>query len=113
MEYHHANITGPQAGNRNITWTGTLNVAGFAFDTTPPVIAGATSKVVKTKLAAGVRLRYSVTATDATDGAVATACWPKSGSRFPVGRTTVTCKPTDSSGNPATARFVITVKRVR
>src|SRR5437868_9107970 len=46
LEYHHANITGPQAGNRNITWTGTLNVAGFAFDTTPPVIAGATSKVV-------------------------------------------------------------------
>ncbi len=112
-EFHLANITGPLAGFRDVTWTGTLNVAGLAFDLTPPVIAGATSKVVKTKLASGVRVRYSVTAADATDGAVATACLPKSGSLFPVGRRTVTCNATDTSGNPATARFVITVKRVR
>jgi hypothetical protein len=112
-EFHLANITGPLMGVRDVTWTGTLNVAGLTFDTTPPEIAGATSKVVKTRLAKGARVTYSVTATDATDGAVASVCLPKSGSLFPVGRTTVICNPTDSSGNPATARFTITVKRVR
>jgi HYR domain len=105
--------TGPEAGSSTITWTGTLNVAGLTFDTTQPQIAGATSKVVKTRLAAGARVRYSVSATDATDGPVPAACLPKSGSVFRVGRTTVTCTPVDSSGNTATARFVITVKRVR
>jgi hypothetical protein len=44
---------------------------------------------------------------------VAVACFPKSGSRFHVGRTKVSCKSVDSSANPATARFVIRVKRVR
>ena len=56
---------------------------------------------------------YSVNATDATDGPVPAACLPKSGSVFPVGRTTVTCTPVDGSGNTATARFAISVKRVR
>lgn len=105
--------TGPGAGFSTITWTGTLNVPGLAFDTTAPQITGATGKVVKTRLAKGARVAYSVKATDATDGTVAAACSPKSGSLFAVGRTTVTCNPTDSSGNPASARFVITVKRVR
>ena len=113
LEFHTANITGPLSGNRSITWTGTLNVGGLTFDTTPPQIAGATSKVVKTRLAAGARVSYSVNATDATDGPVPAACLPKSGSVFPVGRTTVTCTPVDGSGNTATARFAISVKRVR
>ena len=68
---------------------------------------------MKTRLAAGARVRYSVSATDATDGTLPAVCLPKSGSVFPVGRTTVTCTPVDSSGNTATARFVITVKRAR
>jgi hypothetical protein len=59
------------------------------------------------------RVRYSVSATDATDGLVPAACLPKSGSAFRVGRTSVTCTAVDSSGNTATSRFVITVKRVR
>ena len=112
-EFHVANITGPLAGFRDVTWTGTLNVDGVTFDTTPPQITGATSKVVKTRLAKGARVTYSVKATDAVDGTVGAACLPKSGSLFPVGRTTVSCHPKDSSGNPATARFTITVKRVR
>ena len=114
LEFHTANITGPQQGNRSVTWTGTLDVAGVTFDTTPPQIVGATSKVVKTKLATGAKVvRYSVSATDATDGPVPAACLPKSGSLFHVGRTTVSCNPKDSSGNTTTARFAITVKRVR
>jgi hypothetical protein len=107
------NETGAGSGFNALTWTGTLNVAGLTFDTTPPQIAGATSRVVKTRLAAGARVRYSVSAADAPDGPVPAACLPKSGSAFRAGRTTVTCIAVDSSGNTATARFVITVKRVR
>jgi hypothetical protein len=112
LEFHTAHINGPQSGNRSVTWTGTLNVAGLAFDTTAPQVTGATSKVVKTRLAKGARVSYSVKATDTTDGPLAAACLPKSGSLFPVGRTTVSCNPTDSSGNSTTARLTITVKRV-
>ena len=107
------NITGPEMGTARVAWTGALTVAGLTFDTTPPQIAGATSKTVKTRAASGARVVYSVNATDATDGGVPTACAPKSGFRFSVGRTTVNCTADDSSGNTAAAKFVITVKRVR
>jgi hypothetical protein len=112
LDYQN-NETGGGSGSSRITWTGTLRVAGLAFDTTPPQIAGTTSKVVKTRLAAGARVRYAVSASDATDGAVPAACLPKSGSIFHVGRTTVSCTSADSSGNDVTARFAVTVKRVR
>ncbi len=105
--------TAPGAGFNNVTWTGTLDVPGLAFDTTPPQITGATAKTAKTRAAKGARVNYSVSAVDATDGAVAATCLPKSGGRFRIGRKTVTCTAVDGSGNTATARFVITVKRVR
>jgi hypothetical protein len=105
--------TAPGAGFNNVTWTGTLNVAGVSFDTTPPQITGATAKTAKTGAAKGVRVNYSVSAVDAADGAVAATCLPKSGSRFRIGRKTVTCTAVDGSGNTATRSFVITVKRLR
>ena len=104
-------LQAPGTGVATVTWTGTLNVAGPTFDTTPPQITGATSKVAKTRAAKGARVRYSVSAADATDGPVPAACLPKSGRVFRVGRTTVTCNAVDGSGNTATAHFVITVKR--
>jgi hypothetical protein len=106
-------LTGLETGHALITWTGTLNVVGLSFDTTPPQIVGARSTTAKTRLARGARIRYSVTAVDATDGPVPAVCRPKSGSVFRVGRTRVTCTAADGSGNTATTRFVITVKRVR
>ena len=105
-------ITGPEMGRATVTWTGTLNVDGLTFDTTPPQIVDAKSKTAKTRKAAGTRVSYSVSAVDATDGKVPVTCRPKSGKIFRVGRTTVTCTALDSSGNTATKRFVITVKRV-
>ena len=59
------------------------------------------------------RVVFTVTGQDDKDGAVATACTPRSGSRFKVGRTRVRCSATDSSGNQATASFAVTVKRSR
>jgi hypothetical protein len=109
LDYQNNGVT---TGSSIVTWTGTLSVAGLTFDTTPPRIAGARSKAVKTRAAAGARVRYSVSAVDATDGPVPTACLPKSGRVFRVGRTRVTCTAVDRSGNTATAGFVVTVKRV-
>jgi hypothetical protein len=103
----------PGSGTSVVTWTGTLNVAGVTFDTTPPQITGANAKVAKTRTARSARVRYAVSATDMTDGPIAAACLPRSGSLFRIGQTKVTCTAVDGSGNTTTARFVVTVKRTR
>jgi hypothetical protein len=96
------------------TWTGTLNVSGYEFNTTRPTISGATSKTVRAKKGAkSARVTFMVTAQDDTDGVVPTQCDPKSGSRFQLGRTQVICAATDSNGNTATAAFRITVRATR
>jgi hypothetical protein len=94
------------------TWTGTLSVAGMEFDTTPPVLSGASAKTVRApRRARRVRVTYKVTASDAVDGSVPVTCQPASRSRFKIGRTVVTCSATDMSGNTATASFRVTVRR--
>ena len=94
------------------TWTGTLDVPGLAFDVTPPMLSGAKAKTVRLRTGAkSVRTRFKVTATDDVDGLIPVSCIPRSGSRFHVGRTAVSCDATDSSGNAATAEFTVTVKR--
>jgi hypothetical protein len=99
------------AGSVANVWTGTLNVAGLDFDTTPPAISGASNKVVKVKKGArGARVRYAVTASDAVDGARSVTCAPRSGSYFRLGKTKVRCSATDSSANPASASFTVAVK---
>jgi hypothetical protein len=101
------------AGTTNFDgWTGTLTVPGLEFDVSPPVLHGVTSKTVRApKRAKHVRVRYKVTASDAVDGSLAASCKPPSGSSFKIGRTKVTCSATDSSGNTATGRFTVTVRR--
>jgi hypothetical protein len=94
------------------TWIGTLVVPGLTFDLTPPAITGASSRVVRApRQARSARVRFAITATDAVDGSVAVGCLPRSDSRFPIGRTRVTCWADDSSGNRATRSFVVRVKR--
>jgi hypothetical protein len=96
------------------TWTGTLNVPGLDFDVVAPVFVGAVKKAVKAKRGAkSVRVSYQVTATDAREGPVPARCKPASGSRFPLGRTRVTCETSDSSANAATASFSVLVKPTR
>ncbi|MGE5273264.1 MAG: HYR domain-containing protein [Verrucomicrobiota bacterium] len=93
-------------------WSGTLVVPGLEFDIRPPEIVGAVSKTVRAPAGAKrARVTYRVTARDAVDGAVGTTCKPRSGSFFKIGRTTVACTATDTSGNLRGARFVITVRR--
>ena len=59
------------------------------------------------------RVTYTVSARDEVDGSVPVSCQPRPGSRFRIGRTAVNCSAIDGSGNTATARFTITVKRRR
>jgi hypothetical protein len=99
------------AGRGTEKWIGTLVVPGLEFDLLPPKLSAATSKTVRApKGAKRVRVTYNVTASDVVDGRVPVACAPRSGSRFPVGRTVVRCSATDSSANTSTARFIVTVR---
>jgi hypothetical protein len=101
-------------GTGTETWTGTIVAPATEFDLTAPTLSGAVSKTVRApKGAKRVRVTYGVTASDAVDGAVSAACAPRSGSRFPIGRTVVKCSASDSSANTANASFRITVKRAR
>lgn len=105
---------GPPSFRSKDTWTGTLNVPGLNFDVAPPTVSGATDKVVRApKNAKRVRVSFSVTALDEVDGRVAVSCRPKSGSKFKLGRTPVTCSAGDTSGNTQAASFVVTVKHTK
>ena len=96
------------------TWSGTLDVPGVEFDVTRPTISALPRRTVLVPARARrVRVTYRVGAQDDVDGAVQVTCAPRSGARFPVGRTTVRCSATDTSGNERTAMFAITVKRRR
>jgi HYR domain-containing protein len=100
------------AGVGTETWTGRLVAPGIEFDVTRPTLSGATSRTVRApKGAKSARVAYRVTASDTADGQVGVACTPRSGTRFPVGRTSVSCSATDSSANTANASFRITVRR--
>ncbi len=93
------------------TWTGTLTVAGLDFDVTRPTLAGATNKTVRAKKGAkSARVAFRVTAQDGRDGTLPVACTPRSGSRFGIGRTRVTCSTIDGSANTAKVSFTVTVR---
>jgi HYR domain len=95
-------------------WRGTLSVAGLEFDTTAPTLSGARPRTVKARKGAkSARVVFTVTTQDDRDASVRVACTPRSGSRFPVGKTRVTCTAVDTSANSATATFAVTVKRTR
>ena len=96
------------------TWKGTLTVRGLEFDLVAPKLVGAKSRtVVPPRRAKRVRVKFAVTATDDVDGSVLVTCRPRSGSRFPIGRTRVRCSATDRSANAAKTSFRITVRRHR
>ena len=101
-------------GGGSETWTGTLVAPAIEFDVTPPTLSGATPRTVRApKGARSVRITYKVTASDNAESQVPVTCTPRSGSRFPIGRTVVTCSATDSSANTANASFRVTVRPTR
>src|SRR5215212_6721468 len=59
----------------------------------------------------GVIATFDASASDSVDGKVAVSCSPASGSKFPIGTTTVDCSATDTQGNSARGFFEIIVYR--
>jgi hypothetical protein len=58
----------------------------------------------------GALVSYSATASDPIDGALVPDCEPASGSRFPLGSTSVDCSVTDSRGLSASGSFDVEVQ---
>ena len=81
-----------------------------AADTTPPLLAVPADIHYQQKEAgASVWMTYSVGAHDDIDANPRTSCLPRSGSRFSIGTTTVTCTAEDSSGNAVSKSFQVVV----
>ena len=111
---HDTQPDGAGGSSGNDAWVGTIAVPGLVFDLTPPVISGATPKSGRARRGRKrVRVTYRVTARDDVDGAVPVTCRPRSGSWFKIGRKTVKCSATDTSGNTTTATFTVTVRARR
>jgi hypothetical protein len=90
----------PEAYQERITIT--------VHDVTAPVVT-VDDRTVEAGGGNGTVLDFSGTAQDAVDGTLPVTCDPASGSRFPIGTTTVTCTATDSSGNTGTDTATFTV----
>lgn len=82
-----------------------------APDTTPPMLAShADIQLDATGSDGATAVFGSPSATDAVDGAVRTTCAPASGSRFRIGRTTVSCIARDTAHNVARSSFAVIVQ---
>ena len=79
-------------------------------DTAPPVITVPSAITQEATGPTGAIVNYSVTATDAVDGAEPVSCDHVSGAAFTLGDTTVVCTASDAAGNTASASFGVTVR---
>jgi hypothetical protein len=79
-------------------------------DVEPPTITVSDRAAKNDPGQAGAVVDYPAPAVaDNAPGVGSPSCSPASGSTFPLGPTTVTCKATDAAGNTATAKFTVTV----
>ena len=74
-------------------------------DVEAPALTVPTAVVRQADAAGGASMTYDATATDAVDPAPVVACTPASGTRLPLGTTTVSCTATDAAGNAASKSF--------
>jgi hypothetical protein len=75
-------------------------------DTMPPVFGAAPDINADASPGGSTVVTFTKpTATDAVEGDRPVTCSPASGSAFPIGPTTVTCRASDSSGHEATKTF--------
>lgn len=79
-------------------------------DIIPPVVTAPQNQQVTATDSNGATVNYPTpTATDNVGVTNGPTCSPSSGSMFPIGVTTVTCKASDAAGNVGTATFTVTV----
>ena len=74
-----------------------------------PVITTSGDVTVPAAGADGAAATFAATAQDKVDGKVPASCSPASGSKFPVGKTTVSCWATNSLGKLRTTSFAVIV----
>lgn len=99
------------ARSQGQTTTKTFTIA--VVDRTAPVVTVPSDKSLQTRSPDGLRVTYSASATDLVDGPVPVSCTPVSGSLFPSGTTTVSCRAGDRHGNFAAADFRVGVSILR
>jgi hypothetical protein len=104
-------VTCTASDSRGNTGSSTFSVT--VQDTTPPSVTVPPSITAEATGARGAVARFSASASDLVDPTPTLRCVPRSGSRFPVGTTTVTCFATDDSGNAADDSFTVTVEDTR
>ncbi len=80
----------------------------LAIDTLPPVVVCPADIVVDCASSDGAVVDFVATATDVCSDA-SLVCTPPSGSRFPLGTTTVVCTATDAAGNQTNCSFSVRV----
>lgn len=109
-------------GVTTITWTATDAAGNTAsatqsvtvLDVEPPVFPTSTRSLAQSVLTfdatspSGVAVTYQVNATDNV-GVTSLVCMPPSGSVFPIGSSTVTCKASDAAGNSSSKTFSVYV----
>jgi hypothetical protein len=79
------------------------------YDATPPELTLPDNIVVPAEGPDGAVVTWEASANDAIDGPLEVTCNPPSGSRSPIGITTVECTATDLSYNPSTGTFTVEV----
>lgn len=89
------------------TSTGSFTIS--VVDSTKPVLSVPSDIAVEAIDSTGVAVTYAVGVQDSVDQTVAASCRPLSGSVFTVGEHPVNCDATDSSGNSASASFLVSV----
>lgn len=82
----------------------------FVYDAEVPVLSLPGRIVVDAEDETGATVQYTATASDSIDGDLPISCSPESGSRFPIGVTTVTCTAVDSSLNYSSDSFEVEVR---
>jgi hypothetical protein len=108
--------TGFRLGNSNVVCTATDSGGRSSsctfivrvVDTTPPRVTCPSNITAQATSAAGAVVTYVAAASDPC-GIASFDCTPPSGSTFPCGATTVTCRAVDGTGNTASCSFTVTV----
>jgi hypothetical protein len=98
------------ARSQGQTTTKTFRIT--VVDRTAPVVTVPADRNLRTTNRGGVRVTYSASAADLVDGPLPATCEPASGSLFPSGTTTVSCRAGDRHGNIGTADFTVSVSIV-
>jgi len=99
-------LTATDAAGNKATRTVTITVR----DTTAPVISVPANQTVGATGSDGTIVEFATSASDLVDGVVSVSASISSGSKFPIGTTTVTLTAIDAASNTATSSFTVTVQ---